>query len=37
MKALYQAKEAAQIVDLYSEHIDHLIRDHEDMVGFLGS
>lgn len=37
MKALYQAKEAAQIVDLYSEHIDHLIRDHEDMVGFLGN
>lgn len=37
MKALFQAKEAAQIVDLYADHIEHLMRAHEDMIGPLGS
>lgn len=37
MKSLYEMKEAAKIVSLYGKHIDHIVRDHEGMVGFLGS
>lgn len=36
MKNLYEMKEAAKIVSLYSDHIKHLILDHEDMTGFFG-
>lgn len=37
VKKLHEMKEAARIVSLYGDHIDHLIRDHEDMVGFMGN
>lgn len=37
MKDLYIAKEAAKVCELYTDHIDHLIRDQEDATGVLGS
>lgn len=37
MKDLYIAKEAAKACELYTDHIDHLIRDQEDATGALGS
>lgn len=37
MSDLYVAKEAAKICELYSDHIDHLSREHMDMTGALGS
>lgn len=37
MKDLYQAKEAALIVDQFANYIEDLARDHEDYGGSLGS
>lgn len=37
MHSLYIASEAAMISDAYAEHVEVVFRDHEDMVGALGS
>ena len=37
MHLLHTAKEAARVCDAYGEHVEVLIRNHEDMTGSLGS